>query len=57
MNTTPDRPPILRFLILFAGLLAVALALAAVASSVEPVNGTEAAPLALPDAGAVTRSR
>ena len=39
MHTPSDRPPILRFLILFAGLLAAAVALAAMWSSVDTSNG------------------
>lgn len=41
MNTTSNRPPILRFLILFAGMLASALALAALSPVVEPTASAE----------------
>jgi hypothetical protein len=42
MKKTFDRPPILRFLVMFFGLLAVALGLAALAPSVESSNGAAA---------------
>lgn len=42
MKKTLDRPPVLRFLIMFFGLLAAALGLAALASAGEPSNGTAA---------------
>jgi hypothetical protein len=35
MNSKPDRPPILRFLLMFAGLLTLATALAALSHSAE----------------------
>jgi hypothetical protein len=38
-----DRPPVLRFLVLFAGLLAVALGLAAVSDAAQPALDREPA--------------
>lgn len=43
MNTPSKRPPILRFLILFTGMVACALALAALSPTLEPTAGVEAA--------------
>ena len=43
-TTALDRPPILRFLILFAMLLSAALGVAAVASSADSGNNAAAAP-------------
>lgn len=34
----PDRPPVVRFLVLFAGLLALALGLSALSASVVPAD-------------------
>ena len=38
MTPSSDRPPVLRFLILFAALLAIALALAALSPPAEPLK-------------------
>ena len=57
MKTESARPPILRFLLLFAGLLVVATGWAALSSNVEPTEGREDAEASVPGSPTANTAR